>query len=270
MNDALGDALCDDGAAVAGWYGKLPSLGDFAARRLSDAFVAPWDAWLAQRVAETQHALGADWLSLYLTCPVWRFFAMPGAIAPTLAHCWTGVVMASVDRVGRHFPLTIAAALANAPATGSEVAALWQWLSAIEGVALAALDFDHTVERLDAQLAALPLPLPPPARNGTPAALLHEPWIVSSASALPDALTRLFAPVWQTEIYGMSMWTSAQGALDASRDLADPQDSTVALVPGTPPISVAPDAAPRPFTIWPVYGLPDTALFTTMLRDGAS
>ncbi|WP_244830368.1 type VI secretion system-associated protein TagF [Caballeronia sp. TF1N1] len=265
MSDALGDSFGDDGAAIAGWYGKLPSLGDFAARRLSDAFVAPWDAWLAQRVAETQHALGADWLSLYLTCPVWRFFAMPGAIAPTLAHCWTGVVMASVDRVGRHFPLTIAAALPNAPATGSEIAALWEWLSAIESVALAALDFDHTVERLDAQLAALPLPLPPSAREVAPAAFLREPWIVGSASALPDALTRLFAPVWQAEIHGMSMWTSAQAAPDPP-DPPDPPDS---LVPGTPPPPSALDTAPRPFTIWPTFGLPDTALFTTMLRDGA-
>ena len=77
MNDALGKTLTDDGETIAGWYGKLPSLGDFAARRLSDAFVAPWDAWLAARVAETQLALGADWLPLYLTCPVWRFAGIP-------------------------------------------------------------------------------------------------------------------------------------------------------------------------------------------------
>ncbi|SAK89924.1 hypothetical protein AWB80_06350 [Caballeronia pedi] len=251
MSDAGGIALADDGATIAGWYGKLPSLGDFAARRLSDAFVAPWDAWLAQRVAETQHALGDAWLSLYLTCPVWRFFAMPGAIAPTLGTCWTGVVMASVDRVGRHFPLTVAASLPAAPSTGGEVAALWQWLSAIEGVALAALDFDHSIERLDAQLAALPVPQP--VRAATRAAVLQEPWIVQSAASLPDALARTLAPVWQTEVYGMSMWTAAQTAHDEARDPNDPQEPS-----------------PRPFTIWPVYGLPDAALFTTLLRDCGS
>ncbi|SAL23851.1 type VI secretion system-associated protein TagF [Caballeronia telluris] len=250
MSDALDTTLADDGETIAGWYGKLPSLGDFAARRLSDAFVAPWDAWLAARVAETQLALGADWLPLYLTCPVWRFFAMPGAIAPTLAGCWTGVVMASVDRVGRHFPLTIAASMPCAPATGGEIAALWQWLSAIEGVALAALDFDHGIERLDAQLAALPVPLPVPASHGARAAVLQEPWVVQSPATLASALARTFAPVWQTEVVGMSMWTSAQAAPDAAHDPEDP--------------------SPRPFTIWPVYGLPDTALFTTLLRDCGS
>ncbi|SAK78158.1 hypothetical protein AWB76_05200 [Caballeronia temeraria] len=255
MSDADGVALAGDGAAIAGWYGKLPSLGDFAARRLSDAFVAPWDAWLAQRVAETQLALGDEWLARYLTCPVWRFFAMPGAIAPTLGACWTGVVMASVDRVGRHFPLTIAASMPAAPSTGNEVAALWQWLSAIEDVALAALDFDHSIERLDAQLATLPVPQPQPAYAGTRAAVLQEPWIVQSAATLPGALARTLAPVWQTEVYGMSMWTSAQTP-------PHPENADVGGAERNPP--------PRPFTIWPVYGLPDTALFTTLLRDCGS
>ncbi|WP_248323958.1 MULTISPECIES: type VI secretion system-associated protein TagF [unclassified Caballeronia] len=250
MSNDLGNALPDAAANIAGWYGKLPSLGDFTARRLSDAFVAPWDAWLAQRVAETQLALGQDWLDLYLTCPVWRFFAMPGAIAPTLPSCWTGVVMASVDRVGRHFPLTIATPLPSAPATGAEIAALWQWLSAIERVALAALDFDHSIEHLDEQLALLPVPVTSPPRPASRAAVLNEPWTVQSAQALPDALARIFASVWETEVYGMSMWTSAQG---------EPDDA--------PEAPEAPDRPPRPFTVWPVYGLPDTALFTTMLRD---
>lgn len=254
MSDADGVALADDGAAIAGWYGKLPSLGDFAARRLSDAFVAPWDAWLAQRVAETQLALGDEWLALYLTCPVWRFFAMPGAIAPTLGACWTGVVMASVDRVGRHFPLTIAASMPAAPSTGGEVAALWQWLAAIEGVALAALDFDHSIERLDAQLAALPVPQPvlPSLPATARAAVLQEPWIVQSAATLPGALAHTLAPLWQTEVYGMSMWTAAQ------------------MPPDPEPAEDHETPAPRPFTIWPVYGLPDTALFTTLLRDCGS
>ena len=33
-------------AAAAGWYGKLPGLGDFAMRRLPPEFVSHWDAWL--------------------------------------------------------------------------------------------------------------------------------------------------------------------------------------------------------------------------------
>ena len=29
--------------AAAGWYGKLPTLGDFASRRLDNDFVDIWD-----------------------------------------------------------------------------------------------------------------------------------------------------------------------------------------------------------------------------------
>jgi type VI secretion system protein ImpM len=252
MSDACPHTVDHEPDAIAGWYGKLPSLGDFAARRLSDAFIAPWDAWLAQRVAETQFALGADWLGLYLTCPVWRFFAMPGAIAPTLGACWTGVVMASVDRVGRHFPLTIAASLPCAPSTAGEVDALWQWLSAIEGVALAALDFDHTIERLDAQLAALPVPGLADTRAGTDTAVLGESWTVPCAAALPCTLARAVAPLWQTDLYGMSMWTSAQAARKQAEEAEEVADAS------------------STFTISLAYGLPDTALFTTLLRDCGS
>jgi type VI secretion system protein ImpM len=235
--------------AIAGWYGKLPSLGDFAARRLSDGFVAPWDAWLSERIAKTQIGLGTRWLSLYLTCPVWRFFAMPGAIAPGLHQCWTGVLMASVDRVGRHFPLTIAAALPCAPATASEIDGVWKWLCAIETVALAALDFDHTIERLDAQLALLPVPAM--TRAAPRGAVLNEPLAVPSAAQLPERLARAFAPIWQTEVLGMSLWTAAQcsdGSTSGTGTDADTETS-------------------QPFTLWPVYGLPDDDLFTTMLLN---
>src|SRR5260370_38701296 len=131
---------------------------------------------------------------------------MPGAISPGLQDCWMGILMASVDRVGRHFPLTIAAALPSAPATSDDVARVWQWLDAVETVALATLDFDHTIERLDSQLAALPVPSMP--RCPQSAAVLSEPWTVPSAYALPERLATVFAPIWQTEAYGMSMWTT--------------------------------------------------------------
>ena len=48
------------------------------------------------------------WLSLYLVAPVRRFWLAPGL----LAGCgWLGVLMPSVDSVGRHFPFTMAVPL---------------------------------------------------------------------------------------------------------------------------------------------------------------
>ena len=47
---------------AAGWHGKLPSLGDFASRRLEPAFIEAWDGWLAQGMLALREADPAGWL----------------------------------------------------------------------------------------------------------------------------------------------------------------------------------------------------------------
>ena len=75
--------------AIPGWYGKLPSLGDFASRRLPVDFVKRWDAWLQDVVPTAREALGDGWLDTYLTMPIWRFTFLPGLMG---ASGWAGVV----------------------------------------------------------------------------------------------------------------------------------------------------------------------------------
>ena len=65
-----------------GFYGKLPSHGDFLRRRASDAFVDAWDGWLRECLAASRSALGDRWLDVYLTSPAWRFVCGPGACGP--------------------------------------------------------------------------------------------------------------------------------------------------------------------------------------------
>jgi len=91
-----------------GFYGKLPSHGDFLRRRVSDAFVGVWDGWLQECLTASRSALGDRWLDIYLTSPVWRFACASGACGPSPVM---GVMVPSVDRVGRYFPLTLVAEL---------------------------------------------------------------------------------------------------------------------------------------------------------------
>ncbi|AMY08109.1 PP2C-family Ser/Thr phosphatase [Luteitalea pratensis] len=91
-----------------GFYGKLPTHGDFLRRRTSDAFVAGWDAWLQAGMTASQAALGDRWLDVYLTSPAWRFVCAAGACGPAPV---AGVLVPSIDRVGRYFPLTVVAQL---------------------------------------------------------------------------------------------------------------------------------------------------------------
>jgi type VI secretion system protein ImpM len=89
-------------------FGKLPSHGDFLRRRASDAFVDAWDAWLRECLADSREALGERWLDVYLTSPAWRFVCAAGACGPAPV---IGLMVPSVDRVGRYFPFTLVARL---------------------------------------------------------------------------------------------------------------------------------------------------------------
>lgn len=149
----------DDDAAVPGWYGKLPTLGDFASRRLEALFIEPWDRWLGEGLAGQREALGEAWLDGYLASPVWRFVLMPGVMNHENAAL-AGVLMPSVDKVGRYFPLTLVRRLAELPHSAAELEALLGWLQRLEDIAVDALHDDWSIEQLDTALAQLPEPVP--------------------------------------------------------------------------------------------------------------
>jgi type VI secretion system protein ImpM len=132
---------------VAGWFGKIPALGDFVSRRLPPEFIEPWDEWLSEELFGAQERLGEDWLESYLKAPIWRFALMPGALDD---RHWFGILMPSVDRVGRQFPLTFAASFAP------DIEALARWWSALIEVALRAKERDCDAEALECALFAAP------------------------------------------------------------------------------------------------------------------
>lgn len=155
-----------------GWYGKLPTLGDFASRRLDPAFIEPWDHWLASGLAAWR-AADPQWLQAYLAGPTWRFLLAPGAIAkgsPAVA----GVLMPSVDQVGRYFPLTLVQGWPlHGPWPGSELAlqALLVWLHRLDDLAVDAMQEDWSVASFEAALDQLGLPeapIPAQAEHGEP------------------------------------------------------------------------------------------------------
>jgi type VI secretion system protein ImpM len=141
--------------AATGFYGKLPDQGDFVGRRLGAAFVQAWDAWLQSCLAHCRGALGAEWERLYQDAPVWRFLLAPGVCG---AQAWAGLVQPSVDRVGRYFPLTVAAELPSDIEVLETMIRAQAWYDTIEHIAAAAFDNQITVERLDEQVARAAFP----------------------------------------------------------------------------------------------------------------
>jgi type VI secretion system protein ImpM len=137
-----------------GWFGKVPNLGDFVSRRLPEEFISPWDDWLQLGLAHARKDLGEEWLMRYLVAPVHRFWLSPGVVGKI---GWTGVLMPSVDAVGRHFPLTIVAGINQPDATRSlaRVLAAGDWFDSLDAVARQALDVQFTAGDLEAELSRL-------------------------------------------------------------------------------------------------------------------
>jgi type VI secretion system protein ImpM len=135
-----------------GLYGKLPSHGDFLRRRTSDAFVSAWDAWLQDGMAASRAALGDRWLDVYLTSPAWRFIGEAGICGPTPI---LGLMVPSVDRVGRYFPLTVVAELpADSSLPGITRAA--PFFESAERLVLETLESEHVdFEGFDGRIAHL-------------------------------------------------------------------------------------------------------------------
>ena len=120
-----------------GLFGKLPAHGDFIQRNLSAGFINIWDEWLQHFVAGTQEQLGDTWLDIYLTSPLWRFILSHGVIDENI---WAGVMIPSVDRVGRYYPFTIVRKLPQNTNPFEFIQMQTAWFKKIETLALDALD----------------------------------------------------------------------------------------------------------------------------------
>jgi len=195
-----------------------PALGDFASRRLPNGFISQWDTWLQHSIATSRAQLAERWLDLYLTSPIWRFALLPGVCGE---HAWAGVLMPSVDKVGRHFPLTLAVALAP-PLSIASILAAHDWYAAIEGVALSALRLDGSLDDLEQDLAQHPFPLSPTLDSEEQSALhalaqwwqspLSDPFTLplNSAVQVEELISATMSTLFAEASRGKSLWWSCE------------------------------------------------------------
>jgi type VI secretion system protein ImpM len=210
-----------------GFYGKLPSHGDFLHRRVPDAFVEKWDPWLQDALSSSREVLDDRWLDTYLTSPAWRFAAAPGAIGSSAV---AGIMAPSVDRVGRYFYVTVVATLPEVVWPGDVATRASSFFEqaeelAIEAVSAEALDleaFDRQVANLFELLGGLAVP-PPIVLDASASELLEtgrgDQWHfpLGSPPRLADALQQV---LWQrmAATYGTPVlwWTDGSSAVEPS------------------------------------------------------
>jgi len=143
-----------DSQIVSCCYGKIPTLGDFINRGMPNRMVELWDEWLQESMSASREQLGEDWLDCYLESPVWYFALGAGCIDQ---RTWLGVLIPSVDRVGRYFPFSILRPLGTTPPlvamrTGRA------WYSDAEQLALDSLSDEFSSADLEPRLGRLPDP----------------------------------------------------------------------------------------------------------------
>jgi type VI secretion system protein ImpM len=211
-------------ADTPGWYGKLSALGDFAGRRLPEAFRAACDPWLSQAMAGSRAQLGERWLDVYLTAPVLRFAWAPGVFD---AHWWFGVMMPSCDNVGRYFPLLVAHPRPRAPVDRIALDHLDLWLEHLAGAAVQTLLEDASVDAFEAALSNAP-PWPTPGANlrlAVHAAGLGTRHELDRGATLNQWLQAVSVHDLQARLAGHSLWW---------RQTDTTQPASLHTVPGLP------------------------------------
>lgn len=160
-----------------GFFGKLPSRGDFIRIGLSRLATTAWDRWLSSVLPDAPDAS---------RLPPWRFAFWPGVCGPAAL---TGVLLPSHDRIGRLFPLLIAAEAAEP----GEV-----FLDAAELIGTTAIRDAVAPNTLIRQLGRAPRPMPAGRTSGPPARWWRRGNTVTEfpGKALPDpdAFLRMLQP----------------------------------------------------------------------------
>ena len=93
-----------------GFFGKVPTHGDFIASGMNAAFQEALDQWLQAGLQMSEDRFGTAWRERFRTMPVWRF-VVPHGLWGQGTHA--GVLLPNSDRVGRSFPLIVVAQLAT-------------------------------------------------------------------------------------------------------------------------------------------------------------
>lgn len=153
-------------APSLGWSGKLPCRGDF----IEGGARLPVFKWIADWASAGMVAIrrgGGPATDRFLTAPLTSFATSAGAMGPEAA---LGVIGPGMDRTGRLYPFSIAAACPGDIDAGETLRANTDWLTELEEIFLGCLAPDFDPARLEGMTEALAVS--PPAlvpADGTPA-----------------------------------------------------------------------------------------------------
>jgi type VI secretion system protein ImpM len=144
MNEPLARSQSPIQADAIGFFGKLPAHGDFVSAALGSRLQGELDQWVRSGLIALETALGPDWRQLFHATSAWRFAVGKGIWAPAAI---AGVLLPSRDRVGRSFPLIIAAQLQRFSGQLRDLCEDDSWFTAAEALAETSDKTDFEMKR---------------------------------------------------------------------------------------------------------------------------
>ncbi|KPF45780.1 type VI secretion system-associated protein TagF [Rhizobium sp. AAP43] len=135
-----------------GFFGKLPSHGDFVGWGFARDFELTLQAFLQTGLQSCASKLGSSWEDAFAGMPPWRFIVERGLwCGGTVA----GVLVNSRDRVGRRFPLIVAVQIYEFSGHPRQLYLDESWFTAVEALAETANHRDFDMERFTTALTRL-------------------------------------------------------------------------------------------------------------------
>lgn len=188
-----------------GFYGKLPTYGDFIQKRLPTDFINPWHEWLQAGMLACRERDPQGWMTYYLNCPAWNFVLPAGLCGQQPI---AGVTIPSVDRVGRYFNFTLASILPEAidPAVFAHAHA--RWMENLEDLALSILEEEMDQDAIERSIneSAAELHWHPPSYTLFSAGVDHNKVIASEHSAVTEMIPEMMHQLVSREQESYGLW----------------------------------------------------------------
>ena len=194
-----------------GLFGKLPAKRDFIALFAPRDFLDAWEPWMQSSISASRQRLAEGWQQAFLTAPIWRFWLGDDICGRTVL----GALMASLDGLGRYYPLTIFGyADRGAAIPPPDLDAQDDWFVAAEEFLLRTLEKNVAFETVTSALDALAAPMQEPSGSVPENLTSLAPGAVAATvegSAFPAVFASLRAANHESTYAAASAWWTLGG-----------------------------------------------------------
>ncbi|WP_337270437.1 type VI secretion system-associated protein TagF [Oryzifoliimicrobium ureilyticus] len=138
-----------------GFFGKVPTHGDFISEGLDRDLVTLIDEWLRSGLHACAEAFPGRWGDLFAASPPRRFIIERGVWG---ASAYAGVLLPNKDRVGRRYPFLLLAQMSEFKQHPRALYLDDAWFIAVEALLETSLRSDFDISRFTAAIKRLRMP----------------------------------------------------------------------------------------------------------------